>query len=310
MTEAERKAARRDAFTLSMVDLFGCGFIAATFLFVFNMLQPLIDAEERTGSLAAATAGQAGDGRSGPVFLSIASTQPLKLADTEVQPVQDGHWYRYEFILPDSSALRWPHRVGLGLADPDVPATVNATLTVGQQIAGVSLAGWADNDPMELTFALGTTLSADIDRPFEHTAEIELSANRRDKNAYSGRFNFFSTKPVNAAVKWSGSVSAVTIARDEEERLRFVTGNPDADCTVVIGNGPDNDFAYCGKVADRLPDPSDEMSRMSAAMYPPGTCWTLVDDPTCPLTPGNACAQIGNGRCGPLATLGEIGGSS
>lgn len=310
MSEAERTAARRDAFTLSMVDLFGCGFIAATFLFILNMLQPQLDAEERGGSLAAAVSGQAGAGQSGPAFVSIVSSQKLDCIGQETPSAEAP--FRYDYVVADSAEITWPYMVNVCLTDPTVAATVDLRFTFSGQTAGMGIAGWSDGQPIDVRFSLNPKLTADIDREWDHALRVDLLTRGSGRAAYSGRFVFRSPSPIAAAVKWSGKVDTLKILRGDGSSESLSTGDPDADCAVVFDQVQGHEFAYCGAAADNLPEPGTELSGMSSTTFGPGDCLskTSLGAEACLPTVEQNCALLAGTSCGPLQNLTEPGGLS
>lgn len=308
--DEERKIVRRDSFTLSMVDLFGCGFIAATFLFIFNMLQPQLDAAERSGSMAAqAERGSLGTGDGGPVLVAIRSTRPL--ADFEVPYTREGESYLYEYLLADSAAERWPYHRVLTPA-VDAPAgDVTVRFTLGNQVATASVRGWSDAVPIDFSFSVDSGLRASVDRDFGHQVEVELLPRRPGNAAYVSRYAFFSDEVLLGAVSWLGDVDSIVLRRGDQPKLKAKMADRSADCSVVVQEQEIGDLVFCGATPPDwlLPDLSAEQSQSASVMLP-GACvgGTLPAGAPCAATVEDICQRLGATTCGSLHDAMLIGG--
>lgn len=225
MSDAQKEVERRDAFTLSMVDLFGCGFIAAIFLFILNLIQPQIDALANQGSVAGIegeSAGAQAGAKSGPVFITIRADQELTFPDwsdapaarvnLEADPLER---FVYDQVVPDAGELQWPKSIALlPVANPDTPIDAEITMVLGRNVSVVRLVDWvasANGDrPFKLAFNYRKGLYADIATPMPSLFSVNLVPDRASNAAYAGQLTILSPQPVASVIGWIGAVDRVT----------------------------------------------------------------------------------------------------
>jgi hypothetical protein len=265
VSEQKKRAKREEAFTLSMVDLFGCGFIAAVFLFILNMLQPQIEAAEAEAAGASSGSGRQGDGRAGPLLLTIKSQVALHFPGwpPRIEPPQttvrgfsaeDTRFkFVYDQVLLDASALPWPLRFSIcAKADSPEPACakpaagqfdVTVRATVGNSTAAAYLLESSIGDPVTVSFEYKTKLVLKVDKDYEHFVAIGLSPKQRDNASYTSFSAAFSSAPFVAAVGWAGGVNRVAIHKKEGPSELQQSDRDIANCWL---------FAFSGLGTDRL----------------------------------------------------------
>ncbi|MGO7078855.1 hypothetical protein ACCT03_34425 [Rhizobium johnstonii] len=226
MSDAQKEVERRDAFTLSMVDLFGCGFIAAIFLFILNLIQPQIDALVTQGSVAGTqgeSAGALAGATSGPVFITIRADQELTFPDwsdaptARVNPEATDPLDRfvYDQVVPDAGKLQWPKSIPLlPVANLDTPIDAEITMVLGRNVSVVRLVDWVasanDGRPFKLAFNYRKGLYADIATPMPSFFSVDIVPDRASNAAYAGQLTILSTQPVTSVIGWIGAVDRLT----------------------------------------------------------------------------------------------------
>lgn len=248
MSKSATRAKREDSFNLSMVDLFGCGFIAAIFLFILNVLQPQLEAAGDAGT-ASKGAGRAGDGFNGPVFVSIKSEMPVHflnagpgfIAPDEARgfSADDQRFkYTYDQIFPNASALKWPLAASFCMtSDPADKACrqndagvsrsdVVVRLSLGYSTMTAFFVGHALGERLDLAFDPRRSLTLKIKQEFVHQLEIDLRPKRREPVSYRSLGWFFSAKPFVAAAGWLGGVAEIsTTTKDQARELGKAPSN-------------------------------------------------------------------------------------
>ena len=312
MNESNRRAARAEAFTLSMVDLFGCGFIAATFLFIFNMLQPQIDAAQRAGTLALTTTASAGGtGPPGPMLVSIWSNQPLDFVGLKLAASHRENGFFYDIVEPDSARVPWPYTLKLEHQKGAKGVTqVRLRATLNNEAAEAIIANWNGNGLIPVSFTLSAGLHSTVNGIFKHKVEVDLLPLRAGNDAYSTRFSFFSAQPIDAAVAWAGKVHTLETRGSEAGTLRIATANSDTDCTLVLDDVHNRHFTYCGDpTVAQMPDPAGELSQSAARSFAANECWKIdAADATCTTPTQQICSSFAPGPCRALKASLVIGG--
>ncbi|RWM14901.1 MAG: hypothetical protein EOR73_25465 [Mesorhizobium sp.] len=226
MSDAQKQVERRDAFTLSMVDLFGCGFIAAIFLFILNLIQPQIDALANQGTVAGIqgeSAGALAGAKSGPVFITIRADQELTFpgwsdapaARINPEAADPLERFVYDQVVPDAGKLKWPKSIPLRpVANPDTPIDAEITMVLGRNVSVVRLVDWVASAngvrPFELTFNYRKGLYADIATPMPSFFSVDLVPDRASNAAYAGQLTILSPQPVASVIGWMGAVDRLT----------------------------------------------------------------------------------------------------
>lgn len=226
MSDAQKEVQRRDAFTVSMVDLFGCGFIAAIFLFILNLIQPQIDGLANQGSVAGIegeSAGTMAGAKSGPVFITIRADQELALSNWKDAPTarvtidaaDPLERFVYDQVVPDAGKIQWPKSILLQpIANPDKPINAEITMVLGRNVSIVRLVDWDASAnggrPFELAFNYRKKLYVDVATPMPRLFSVDLMPDRTSNAAYAGQLTILSPQPVASVIGWIGAVDRLT----------------------------------------------------------------------------------------------------
>lgn len=254
MSKGARKARREDSFSLSMVDLFGCGFIAAIFLFILNLLQPQIEAAAMGAGRSSGGAGRVGQGMTGPVFISVRSDVPIQflswpwrgrepLPATEYAGTgNDRFKHTYDQVLPDAAALRWPLQLDFCAkrdpaekdcgfpSAPDSRFNLVVRVVLGYSTITAYFVQHSVSERINVSFDARRSLSVKSRQEFEHRVDMELRPNRRDPTSFHSVSAFFSTEPFAAAAGWAGGVERVWASTKDRERGVVETPSTAARC--------------------------------------------------------------------------------
>lgn len=217
MSPSAKKAERKDAFTLSMVDLFGCGFIAAIFLFILNMMQPALDATANDGLAAGLEGGQAAlfSGQSGSAFILVSATHDLEFLPwgAGAQPVvreDENEMLRYNFeqFVTDIGQISWPMELLVQPKGLEMDRWVNLQVTFifGTSVTSVAVQGWdaLSDGPLPVTFRFDGSVRPQLGKPFAHQLTMDVLPERTDGIVYGYRALIASDSPVRARLDWIG----------------------------------------------------------------------------------------------------------
>lgn len=257
MNKNSKRTRQEDSFTLSMVDLFGCGFIAAIFLFIMNMLQPHIDAAAAGAATASGDAGQLGEGLSGPVFISIKSEVPIHFPswpkqfsppDARAFSAEDGRFkHIYDQVLPDASTLKWPLQADLCAKREAADACASADtadyrfdvvvrMTAGYSTMTAYFVRQPAGEPVNVAFDTRRSLTIKPKRAFEQRLDIDLRPERRDATSYRSLGAFFSSEPFVAASGFAGGVDKIFATTDGREKVSIQPQYKIAKCWVFANS--------------------------------------------------------------------------
>lgn len=221
MSDSAKKAERKDAFTLSMVDLFGCGFISAIFLFIFNMIQPALDAIE-TGGIAAGLEEEQGtvfSGQSGAAFILVSSSSDLVLANWETGTAPDVRRdenatlsYNFEQFVADVSRISWPLELTILPKDDSRWIDLQVTVIFGTSVATVALHDWdpPSDGPLSVTFGFDGSLRPGLGGEFAHLLNIDVVPERSAGMVYGQRALVASNYPFRTNLDWIGPARRVS----------------------------------------------------------------------------------------------------
>lgn len=255
MSRAAQKVKREDSFSLSMVDLFGCGFIAAIFLFILNLVQPQIEAAVGVAA-SSGSAGRSGTGLSGPVFVSVRSEVPVRFSTWPVRGAAPGpapllgtggggdHRFKYSYdqLLPDAATLKWPLHLDLcattstNSEDCGEPETQNGRLdlvvrvVVGYSTSTAYLIRHPVREPINLAFEFGRTLRVRTKRVYEHRVDLDMRPDPRSSTGFHALGSFHSPDPLRAAAGWISGVAKVSATGRARDRMTHETPSAVTPC--------------------------------------------------------------------------------
>lgn len=307
MSARANRAKQEEAFTLSMVDLFGCGFIAAIFLFILNIIQPQIEAAESKSSASIAGSGQQGVGTTGPVFISVKSRLPLHFMEW---PVRDGapdgsvlgiakkddrFKFTYDQVAPDAAGLKWPLRFSLcgntvlnnadcsNQADPVATSDIVVRVTLGNSTAAAYFVSQRVGDPVSISFAYARDFVMKVNRSYEHEVHLDLAPAKRGNASYRSAGAFYSGGPFTAAMGWSGGEEPRTLSNKKEQSYVISAAN----CWVFVqSDGSGSDLLKCPDDTRELTESvGEEPWRSDIFAQVTGGCTFPFDHGLCQVAP-------------------------
>ena len=243
-----------------MVDLFGCGFIAAIFLFLANMMQPLIDA--RQAETAGAVSARGGSGLTGPVFVHL-SSWPVVLhewpEELPREPVTE-----LAVVLPDAAKIRWPVRIAFEQAEADEPYTAEITLVVGSQAATVVVDRFIKSDGRFLvSLNQDRRLTVEVYGPLDEQFRAELLPSRKERRAFTNSFLVVGRDARPALFAWADKVSRVKASRQGRDFTIAPDYRGQAPCRLLVHQELDP-LLSCGQSVEWVLDfVSEKFSRAS-----------------------------------------------
>lgn len=264
MSDEAKKIERRDAFTLSMVDLFGCGFISAVFLFIFNMIQPQIDAMASGGASAGIEGEQTAlySGQSGAAFVLISANQDLTFSDWETAPParisEGGTVFNYEQFLPDAGRIVWPFQISVQPKATGTPLDIQFSLIFGSSVATIAVEDWMPDAGENLPVAFGYDghLVPELDAEFGYELRVDALPDRTIGVVYAYQAVIASDQPVTADLAWIGPARRVSW-KDNTGTSGLATPGDGSVCTFSLANPAapascDDDLAKASELNGRL----------------------------------------------------------
>lgn len=265
MSARANRAKQEEAFTLSMVDLFGCGFIAAIFLFILNIIQPQIEAAESKSSASIAGSGQQGAGTTGPVFISVKSNLPLRFKEWPVRGgAPDGATpgvarkdnrfkFTYDQVAPDAAALKWPLRFSFcgsaapnnadcsNQADPLAKSDIVVRVTLGNSTAAAYFVSQRVADAVSINFAYARDFLMKANQSYKHEVQLDLAPAKKGNASYRSISAFYSSDPFSAAMGWSGGEEQRTLTNKRTRSVAIYAPN----CWVFVQTDGSPDLLKC-----------------------------------------------------------------